>query len=151
MRGIRCHFTLMSSKPVSEGRLIFMLFLIRCFSSHVITLHIISNTLFIFSTYLFPRRSCRNSPISLQGSLNLHLLDLLHGGRLSVTVQNRKLTCFLSLQKARQTHSCRSGAARGLTDSERHILPVQIQYLPNKYMMQNQREDNRSESAHIES
>lgn len=153
--GIRCHRIISHSwaaKPVSEGLPIFMLFLIQCFSSHVITLHIISNTLFIFSTYLFPRRSCRTSPISLQGSLNLHLLDLLHRGRLSVTVQNRKLTCFLSLQKkkARQTHSCHSGAARGLTDSERHILPEQIQYLPNKYMMQDQREDNRSESTHTE-
>lgn len=100
--GIRCHRIISHSwaaKPVSEGLPIFMLFLIQCFSSHVITLHIISNTLFIFSTYLFPRRSCRTSPISLQGSLNLHLLDLLHRGRLSVTVQNRKLTCFLSLQK----------------------------------------------------
>lgn len=128
-----------------------MLFLIQCFSSHVITLHIISNTLFIFSIYLFPRRSCRTSPISLQGSLNLHLLDLLHRGRLSVTVQNRKLTRFCHFKKkARQTHSCHSDAARGLTDSERHILPEQIQYLPNKYMMQDQREDKRSESTHTE-
>lgn len=146
------HFALMSSETCQRGPS---------------NLYVIFNPVFFFS--------CNYSPHYLEHSI--HILDLsvsppqlphqpnfpsgIIKSASTRSTSQREIVCHrskpqinmfsvTSKKKARQTHSCHSGAARGLTDSERHILPEQIQYLPNKYMMQDQREDNRSESTHTE-
>lgn len=98
------HFTLIIVNLSLKAFLSLSVIFNTVFSSLIITLCIILNTPFIFSSSLLRCLSCCNSSISLQGSLNLHPLYLIHRKarkRLPVTVQatNEHVSVIPRLQK----------------------------------------------------